>query len=358
MRVYVLGDGDTAKRLRSLLARDCVLSEGSVRALADIAITFREPEAVLAIDAGPGALRDALIRHVGELAPDGSVRVDVKAGESFSERHAIVHVPADEHSADAAERGVYRALLELARPTRRETMGHFLSGARRAIAFLASCAGVLAVLVLTSIAGERLYAQLQQSGGPGSSVSIVGSLPAGSSIIGKVTTDQTTHGTTDLVAADVTKIGGNAINTGNGTAGTGTQRVAIASDQTAFSVNAALSAGSNIIGFVRVLPAGCTQTTRFSGDTVSVATGAGTAVTASTTCVTQAYANNKTNSAVTLQLADKQGTPVIWLGGNADFTIPANSNVGLPIAGIVFTSGIQAIAGTTTAVNLHVEGYQ
>lgn len=33
-------------------------------------------------------------------------------------------------------------------------------------------------------------------------------IPAGTAIIGKVTTDQTTHGTTDLVAADITKIAG------------------------------------------------------------------------------------------------------------------------------------------------------
>ena len=36
----------------------------------------------------------------------------------------------------------------------------------------------------------------------------VASIAAGSNIIGKVTTDQTTHGTTDLVAADVTKLAG------------------------------------------------------------------------------------------------------------------------------------------------------
>lgn len=39
-------------------------------------------------------------------------------------------------------------------------------------------------------------------------------LGAGSSIIGKTTTDQTTHGTTDLVAADITKIAGTAIVSG------------------------------------------------------------------------------------------------------------------------------------------------
>lgn len=43
-------------------------------------------------------------------------------------------------------------------------------------------------------------------------------LVAGSAIIGKVTTDQTTHGTTDLVAADITKIGGTTLTLGQQTA--------------------------------------------------------------------------------------------------------------------------------------------
>lgn len=33
-------------------------------------------------------------------------------------------------------------------------------------------------------------------------------IPVGTNVIGKVTTDQTTHGTTDLIAADITKIAG------------------------------------------------------------------------------------------------------------------------------------------------------
>jgi hypothetical protein len=61
---------------------------------------------------------------------------------------------------------------------------------------------------------------------------------------------------------------------------------------------------------------------------------------------------------VTLRIADKAGTPVIWLGGNADFTIPANSNIRIPIDGVTFTSGITAIAGTTTALNLQINGLQ
>lgn len=40
------------------------------------------------------------------------------------------------------------------------------------------------------------------------------------------------------VQVDHTKIGGNTVSTGNGTAGTGTQRVTISSDNTAFPVNA------------------------------------------------------------------------------------------------------------------------
>ncbi len=120
----------------------------------------------------------------------------------------------------------------------------------------------------------------------------------------------------------------------------------------------AVSGGTANIGFVRIVPSSCTQSTNFSNSTAQVATGAGTSVTGTTTCVTYAYANNITNSAVTLRIADKQGTPVIWLGGNADFIIPANSNLRIPIDGVTFTSGITAIAGTATAVNLQVNGLQ
>ena len=51
-----------------------------------------------------------------------------------------------------------------------------------------------------------------------------------------VKTDQTTHGTTDLVAADITKVNGNTALAGNGVTGTGSLRVTIASDNTPFAV--------------------------------------------------------------------------------------------------------------------------
>ena len=42
-------------------------------------------------------------------------------------------------------------------------------------------------------------------------VALQTALPAGANVVGRFTTDQTTHGTTDLVAADVTKVGGAAL---------------------------------------------------------------------------------------------------------------------------------------------------
>lgn len=82
-----------------------------------------------------------------------------------------------------------------------------------------------------------------------SSDTVAGSaaLPAGTAIIGKVTTDQTTHGTTDLVAADNTKINGVAISVGSGVLGTGTQRVVLATDQPTVPVSAALPAAAAIL---------------------------------------------------------------------------------------------------------------
>lgn len=193
-------------------------------------------------------------------------------------------------------------------------------------------------------------------------------LQAGSNLVGKVGLDQTTPGTTNAVS--LAQVGSTTTATGNGVAGTGVQRVTIASDNTAFAVNANISGGSignsafalnggvANVGIVRAVPSSCTQSTNFSNTTVGVATGAGTTVTSTTICVTGAYANNITNAAVTLRLADRAGTPVIWLGGNADFSIPANSNIRIPLDGVIFTSGVTAIAGTASAINLQINGLQ
>lgn len=77
-------------------------------------------------------------------------------------------------------------------------------------------------------------------------------LTAGSAIIGKVGIDQTTPGTTNLVAlaanqsVNVAQMNGVATTMGNGVAGTGVQRVAIASDNTVLPGVGAGATGSAI----------------------------------------------------------------------------------------------------------------
>lgn len=78
-------------------------------------------------------------------------------------------------------------------------------------------------------------------------------LNAGSAIVGQFRIDQTTPGTTNLVAlaanqsVNEAQINGVTPLMGNGVSGTGSQRVNIASDNTAFSVNAATSPGTRTI---------------------------------------------------------------------------------------------------------------
>lgn len=80
------------------------------------------------------------------------------------------------------------------------------------------------------------------------------SIPAGANVIGKAGIDQTTPGTTNLVAlaanqsVNKAQINGVTPLMGNGVTGTGAQRVTIASDNTAFAVNATLQTGAAVIG--------------------------------------------------------------------------------------------------------------
>lgn len=204
-------------------------------------------------------------------------------------------------------------------------------------------------------------AQQQQSGGAGSTVTA-------------------NIGTTNGLALDATLTGGTAktklVDTGGTNVATVSAGGALKVDPSAVTqpvsgtfwqatqpvsgtvtVNS-LPTGTNNVGIFRAAPSSCTQATNFTSSTVGVATSAGTSVTSTTTCVTQVYVNNITNSAVTFRLQDKTGTPIIWVGGNADFSIPANSNVTFPLGGVLFTSGITAIAGTGSALNLQVSGLQ
>ena len=91
---------------------------------------------------------------------------------------------------------------------------------------------------------------------------INGATPAGTNVIGKVGIDQTTPGTTNLVAlaanqsVNQTQINGVAVSTGSGVLGTGTQRMALATDspgivtlgQTTKSASVPMAVASDQVG--------------------------------------------------------------------------------------------------------------
>lgn len=233
---------------------------------------------------------------------------------------------------------------------------------------------VLASLVVILWIAGSIVAQVQNSGGAAVTANAGTNLNTSSlaleaggnlaTIAGAVSAtrfqsnlSQVNGATVAVAASGIQKIG---LTDGTGNAVTSTTSALDINIKSGSIANTAfaLNAGVANIGFVRILPSSCTQSTNFSNSTVGVAITSGTTVTSTTTCVTLAYANNITNSAVTLRLADRQGTPVIWLGGNADFSIPANSNIRIPLDGVIFTSGITAIAGTASAVNLQINGVQ
>lgn len=192
-------------------------------------------------------------------------------------------------------------------------------------------------------------------------------IQAGANIIGKVTTDQTTHGTTDLIAADITKVAGTAVDANSGNKSGGTMRVVIATDQPALTQKLlvtpdALPAGSAVIGKTSVdqTTPGTTNAVESIPDTAAAVALSSSAKATNTTAVNvKASAGNvygiSVNSGATagcwLELinsasAGTLGTAVIF-------------NVALPNAGIVtippgtlalgnFSSGIAV--GTASAI--------
>ena len=210
---------------------------------------------------------------------------------------------------------------------------------------------LIPVLFLACIVAGVGLAQLQQSGGPGSSVTLL----AGSAIAGKVGIDQTTVGTTNAVS--LAQLGATTIATGNGVAGAGVQRVTIASDNTAFSVNlgSALPTGSNVIGTVNAIPKSSCGNTLATGSTLQAVPTTSTLLTsAATACVSAAVFFNTNSSAATVTLTDNSGTPI---NAMLTFSIPANSNVVEPLFGGAFTSGVKWSA-SGTGVTGYVVAYQ
>lgn len=199
----------------------------------------------------------------------------------------------------------------------------------------------LGVVVLIALYGiGSMMGQLQQSGGPGSSVT----LQPGSNVAGKFGIDQTTPGTTNGVS--LASIGSAAVAAGNGVSGAGVQRVAIASDQTAFSVNAVVSSG-----LVNTVPKTSCGNTVAAGSTLAAVPTSSTLITsAATACVIAIITNNTTASPVTITVTDNTATPVNAL---LTFSIPAFSQLIQPLYGAAFNLGVKwsaSGAGVTGAL--------
>jgi hypothetical protein len=227
---------------------------------------------------------------------------------------------------------------------------------------------LLALAILVALLGGGVMAQLQQSGGAGSTVmanqggtwtvqpgntanttawkvdgiggtfpisgsigntgfSVTGSLPAGSAVIGKVGIDQTTPGTTNAIS--LAQVGTTATATGNGVVNAGVQRVAIASDNTAFVVNT-------------VPKTSCGNTLATGSQLAAVPTSSTLVTSAATACVVAIIMNNTTGAALTVTVTDNTGTPINDI---LTFSIPPNSQLIQPLYGTAFNLGVKWLAG-------------
>jgi hypothetical protein len=142
-------------------------------------------------------------------------------------------------------------------------------------------------------------------------------LLAGSAKVGQVAIDQTTDGTTNLVAAK--QSGVYTVQPGN-TANT-----------TAW--------------FVKSVPATTCGTTAVSQALVAVPTSS-TAVFSSTTCMIAVFFENSNGTAQTVTLTDNTAVTPLNAVGPA-FSVPALSNMTIPLYGIPFTTGFKWTAGGT-----------
>lgn len=169
------------------------------------------------------------------------------------------------------------------------------------------------------------------------------SVSAGSNLIGKVSTDQTTHGTSDLVAADITKVAGSAISQGHGTAATAI-RVELPTDGTGV---VGLIAGTATVGAVNVKP---TTTGGLSTyHLVSAGTTNATNIKASAGQVFGWYIYNSNAAARKVAFHNTAGTPTAGSSIFFALVIPAGGAANVELTnGIAFSTGI----GITTVTDL------
>lgn len=200
----------------------------------------------------------------------------------------------------------------------------------------------------------------------GSTLPTVGSKVSASSIPVVIASDQ------GVIPENQSQIGGVTISTGNGVVGTGVQRVAIASDNTAFSVNAvqngtwnvaavtgitnALPAGTNTLGAV-VPPTAC-GTTKYES-VMAYVPSTSTQVTATATCVLSIYLSNTDTVAHQITVQDQStacnSAACVMV---PTFSLPANSIVRIPMDGAKFVGGLKWQTDTANKVAGDIIGLQ
>jgi hypothetical protein len=199
---------------------------------------------------------------------------------------------------------------------------------------------LLAISIIFAIGSESVRGQLQTSGGVTVSGNVNVVQGTGSNLHVAVDSAPTTA---------VTGTFWQATQPVSGTFWQSTQPVSLASLP-------ALAAGSSLIGYTRPQN-GCGTTNYEAG--LQMLPNASTSLTATTTCVAYLLLNNTSGSAVTVTLQD-QTTNCNSAACQilSSFSIPANSNLMMPMYGTKFTSGIKWNAGTATAVVADVIGNQ
>lgn len=208
--------------------------------------------------------------------------------------------------------------------------------------------GMAIVLIIAALIFSRpTRSQLQQSGGV-ANVTVTGSLPAGSNLIGKVGIDQTTPGTTNLVSIGTN--GTVAIGAGSAVIG---HVIADSGSTTAVTSLPSLTTGSNVIGTVNTIPKTACGNTVASQALAAVPTSS-TAVFSSTTCLSVIILNNTNSSSITVTVTDNAGSPI---NDVLTFSIPANSQLIQPLWGVAFTTGMKWSASTTGVTGAAL-GYQ
>jgi len=217
---------------------------------------------------------------------------------------------------------------------------------------------LLIVIVLGIATGTKIAAQLQQSGGPGAAVTAT---QTGTWTVQPGNTANTTawkvdgSAVTQPISGAVSQTGTWTMQPGN-TANTTAWKVdgsAVTQPVSGTVSVSALPAGSNVIGIVNTIPKTACGNTVASQALAAVPTSS-TAVFSSTTCLVTIVLNNTNSSATTVTVTDNAGTPI---NDVLTFSIPGNSQLIQPLAGVAFTTGVKWSA-SGTGVTGAVLGYQ